>query len=228
MVRCDCGLVWCFSCKMEGHWPASCEHIKWYKETHKRYLLCFFFFLNTTDIQTGNSAKKQMLKKRLFNGLKNTHKIVQSAEVPLKRMVAAIIWVGIQLSCINLKVANHALISFVGFVKENGLEEVTTIAQILQHQLIGSSLIVMVCGIHQSEINFTGVGVQNLSWNQIYILHESYKRNDDWRLKIYFGNLTVAESRKLRRKKWGSTSDNQMQTLPNVKLLSKLWSTYFL
>lgn len=36
MVRCDCGLVWCFGCKLEGHWPAACEHIKWYRETHKR------------------------------------------------------------------------------------------------------------------------------------------------------------------------------------------------
>lgn len=36
MVRCNCGLIWCFSCLQEGHWPATCKQIKWYNETHDR------------------------------------------------------------------------------------------------------------------------------------------------------------------------------------------------
>jgi len=36
MVRCECGHIFCFSCMQEGHWPATCEQVKWYNETHQR------------------------------------------------------------------------------------------------------------------------------------------------------------------------------------------------
>lgn len=36
MIHCNCGLIWCYNCKLEAHWPASCEQIKWYNDTHHR------------------------------------------------------------------------------------------------------------------------------------------------------------------------------------------------
>ena len=30
-VVCDCGHVWCFQCREEGHWPASCDEAKKYR-----------------------------------------------------------------------------------------------------------------------------------------------------------------------------------------------------
>eukprot|EP01126_Amoeba_proteus_P061181 TRINITY_DN8180_c0_g1_i11.p1 TRINITY_DN8180_c0_g1~~TRINITY_DN8180_c0_g1_i11.p1 ORF type:complete len:985 (-),score=197.54 TRINITY_DN8180_c0_g1_i11:50-2959(-) len=33
MVLCGCGCLWCWQCKDEGHWPATCEQHKWWLET---------------------------------------------------------------------------------------------------------------------------------------------------------------------------------------------------
>lgn len=34
MVGCKCGYVFCFSCKAEGHWPAACDELKWFRDTN--------------------------------------------------------------------------------------------------------------------------------------------------------------------------------------------------
>lgn len=36
MVQCDCSLIWCFGCKLEGHYPATCEAIEWYNKQNNR------------------------------------------------------------------------------------------------------------------------------------------------------------------------------------------------
>lgn len=36
MVKCDCGIIFCFNCLEEGHWPARCDQVKWYNDTHGR------------------------------------------------------------------------------------------------------------------------------------------------------------------------------------------------
>eukprot|EP01126_Amoeba_proteus_P031227 TRINITY_DN3069_c0_g1_i21.p1 TRINITY_DN3069_c0_g1~~TRINITY_DN3069_c0_g1_i21.p1 ORF type:complete len:379 (-),score=74.10 TRINITY_DN3069_c0_g1_i21:282-1346(-) len=34
VVMCTCGYLWCWSCRDEGHWPASCEQQKWWTEVY--------------------------------------------------------------------------------------------------------------------------------------------------------------------------------------------------
>lgn len=36
VVQCHCGFVSCFSCRHEAHWPATCQQLQWYNDTHER------------------------------------------------------------------------------------------------------------------------------------------------------------------------------------------------
>jgi len=36
MVHCLCGTIFCFNCLQEGHWPATCDQIKWYNDSFIR------------------------------------------------------------------------------------------------------------------------------------------------------------------------------------------------
>jgi len=33
-IQCSCGFVYCFNCRTEAHWPASCIEIQWWNKTH--------------------------------------------------------------------------------------------------------------------------------------------------------------------------------------------------
>lgn len=35
-INCECGLLWCSSCKGEGHWPATCEQAAAYWKLIKK------------------------------------------------------------------------------------------------------------------------------------------------------------------------------------------------
>jgi ariadne-1 len=36
-VQCQCGYVYCFKCRQEAHWPASCLEMEWWLKTHPEY-----------------------------------------------------------------------------------------------------------------------------------------------------------------------------------------------
>eukprot|EP01124_Arcella_intermedia_P000217 TRINITY_DN10115_c0_g1_i1.p1 TRINITY_DN10115_c0_g1~~TRINITY_DN10115_c0_g1_i1.p1 ORF type:complete len:1098 (-),score=293.89 TRINITY_DN10115_c0_g1_i1:30-3323(-) len=36
MVMCKCGLLWCWKCGKDGHWPTSCEQIKWWNDIYAK------------------------------------------------------------------------------------------------------------------------------------------------------------------------------------------------
>lgn len=35
-ILCECGHLWCWACRQEGHYPASCDHQKWWTEVYTR------------------------------------------------------------------------------------------------------------------------------------------------------------------------------------------------
>ena len=42
-INCDCGVLWCSSCKGEGHWPATCEQAAAYWKLIMKNGECYFF-----------------------------------------------------------------------------------------------------------------------------------------------------------------------------------------
>jgi len=36
MVMCRCGLLWCWKCAKDGHWPASCDQLKWWNDIYAK------------------------------------------------------------------------------------------------------------------------------------------------------------------------------------------------
>jgi len=36
MVMCKCGLLWCWKCGKDGHWPASCDQVKWWNDIYTK------------------------------------------------------------------------------------------------------------------------------------------------------------------------------------------------
>ena len=51
IVTCSCGHSWCFQCKLNAHWPASCAQNKVFQEARSKFAKRFEKFASDTIVR---------------------------------------------------------------------------------------------------------------------------------------------------------------------------------
>ena len=75
-VSCHCGLVWCFGCQNQAHWPATCEEMDIFRDeckAHEEYMKMLTFPGSISSVHVKkcpiccNPIEKSMLLLLLFS-----------------------------------------------------------------------------------------------------------------------------------------------------------------